>query len=191
MKRSYTSHIFGPKAHPPLAESLRSQDGFSLIELLVVMGVLGVLIGGAVFTINPLEQLQKARDTQRKNDLSQVARALEAFYQDYGSYPENTSNYKIDSDASAGTTEVDWGGSFAPYITALPKDPNTNRIYVYAQDLSGQSYRLYVSLERGSKDTDVCKADGTACDNAPASVNCGSSASEICNFGISSSNVSP
>ena len=47
-----------------------TEKGFSLIELLVVMGVLGIIVGSAVFTINPLEQLQKSRDVERKNDLA-------------------------------------------------------------------------------------------------------------------------
>lgn len=165
--------------------------GFTLIELLVVMGVLGVLIGNAVFTLNPLEQLQKSRDAQRKNDLAQIQRALETFYNDYGRYPENTSEYKIDKDATAGVSEVNWGDSWVPYITTLPKDPTSGRQYVYSSD--SQTYRLYASLERGGKDSNACKPDGAVCDNAPptATFPCGSKANEVCNYGVSSPNASP
>lgn len=168
------------------------QEGFTLIELLVVMGVLGVIIGSAFFTLNPLEQLQKSRDAERKNDLAQVQRALETFYNDYGRYPENTSEYKIDEDTTAGVSEVIWGDSWAPYITTLPKDPTSGRRYVYSS-ADSQSYRVYASLERGAKDSDACKPDGAVCDNAPptATFPCGNTSNEVCNYGASSPNVSP
>lgn len=170
---------------------LTSEKGFTLIEILVVMGVLGIIIGSAFFTLNPLEQLQKSRDVERKNDLAQIQRALETFYNDYGRYPENTSEYKIDKDPTAGVSEVNWGDSWAPYIATLPKDPASGRRYVYSA--SAQTYSLYTSLERGGKDSDVCNPEGTVCDNAPptATFPCGSSANEVCNYGVSSPNVSP
>ena len=169
----------------------RDLTGFSLIELLVVMGVLGIIIGSAVFTLNPLEQLQKSRDAERKNDLAQIQRALETFYNDYGRYPENTSEYKIDEDTTAGVSEVNWGDSWAPYIATLPKDPTLGRRYVYSAD--SQTYSLYASLERGAKDSAVCKPGGAVCDNAPptATFPCGSTTNEVCNYGVSSSNISP
>lgn len=167
------------------------KKGFTLVELLIVMGVLGIIIGSVFFTLNPLEQLQKSRDAQRKNDLAQVQRALETFYNDYGRYPENTTNYKIDEDLTAGVSELNWGDSWAPYITILPQDPASGRRYVYSA--SSQSYMIYASLERGGKDLDACKSDGTKCDNAPptATFPCGGTSNEICNYGVSSSNASP
>ena len=182
MKKNLTSYILHP----------RSRKGFTLIELLIVMGVLGIIIGSAFFTLNPLEQLQKSRDAGRKNDLAQIQRALETFYNDYGRYPENTTDYKIDEDPTASVSEINWGNSWAPYITALPKDPTSDRRYVYSA-ADSQSYRLYASLERGGKDSDTCKPDGSLCDNAPptATFPCGGTANEICNYGVSSSNASP
>ena len=44
------------------------------------------------------EQFKKADDTKRKSDLAQIQRALEAYYQDFGMYPDDnnaTSTYKI------------------------------------------------------------------------------------------------
>jgi prepilin-type N-terminal cleavage/methylation domain-containing protein len=170
---------------------IKSQKGLTLIEILIVIGVLGVIIGSIFFTLNPAEQLQKARDAQRKNDLSQIQRALETFYNDHGQYPENTANYRIDTDTGPGVNEVNWGGSFSPYISILPRDPSANRRYVYLGNRD--SYRIYASLERGSKDQNACKPDGSKCDNAPptSSFPCGSSSNEVCNYGASSPNVSP
>lgn len=181
MKKTFRSYVF----------SLTSNNGFTLVELLIVMGVLGIIIGSVFFTLNPLEQIQKSRDAQRKNDLAQIQRALETFYNDYGRYPENTTDYKIDEDLTVGISELNWGDSWAPYITTLPQDPASGRRFVYSAD--SQTYRLYASLERGGKDLDTCKPDGSVCDNAPptATFPCGGTANEICNYGVSSSNASP
>jgi len=59
--------------------------GFTLVELLVVMAILGVLvtlIGTAFRTAQA-----RGRDVQRKSDLKQIANALELFFNDYGFYP--------------------------------------------------------------------------------------------------------
>ncbi len=50
--------------------------GFSLVELLVVIAILGVLASITSFTL--VGHQKKARDAQRKNDLQQIARAMQS-----------------------------------------------------------------------------------------------------------------
>lgn len=57
--------------------------GFTLIELLVTMGIVAVLSGLAVFNFN--QARLRARDVQRKSDLSQLTKALELYKNDHGS----------------------------------------------------------------------------------------------------------
>ncbi len=133
--------------------------------------------------VNPFEQFKKASDTQRKSDLAQIQRALEAYYQDHGQYP-TSSSFKIVNNS----TPVSWGSTWSPYINALPKDPSPTKNYAYVSLASGQSYELYASLDRANKDPQACKSDGSACDGAvSASATCGG----ICNYGVSSPNISP
>ncbi len=54
--------------------------GFTLIELLIVMAILGVLAVVVLVAINPVQQLARTRDAGRKSAVTQVGRALEAFY---------------------------------------------------------------------------------------------------------------
>src|SRR5881275_2681936 len=63
----------------------RSHRGFTLIELLVVIAIIAIL-GGLLFPAFSAVQNQ-ARQTQAKNDLSQIVNAVNAFYTDYGKYP--------------------------------------------------------------------------------------------------------
>src|ERR1044071_5359565 len=58
---------------------------FTLIELLVVIAIIAILVG-LLFPAFKAVQNQ-ARSTQAKNDLTQIANAVNAFYTDYGKYP--------------------------------------------------------------------------------------------------------
>ncbi len=161
--------------------------GFTLIELIVVIGIFSILAAGVLLTIRPAEQFQKAADARRKSDLNQIQKALEAYYQDNGAYPDNpaTTDYRITYKTG---TEVDWGTAWQPYMNVLPKDPSTGRTYVYYSPASsnGQTYYLYASLERGSKDPQVCNS-GNECVSVPSPNLC----VKTCNYGLASPNVRP
>src|SRR5437762_820508 len=74
-----------------LARSFRA-GGFTLIELLIVIGIIAILIG-LLFPAFKAVQNQ-ARQTQAKNDLTQIVTAVNAFYTEYGKYPTSqTTDY--------------------------------------------------------------------------------------------------
>jgi len=54
--------------------------GFTLIELLIVIAVLGVLAAVILVAIDPAEQLARGRDAGRKSSVTQLGRALQAYY---------------------------------------------------------------------------------------------------------------
>lgn len=148
--------------------------------------MIGILAAGITSIVNPVAQFQKAKDARRKSDLSQIQKALEQYYQDIGTYPPNfaANDYRVKGlDGNA----VDWGSSWLPYIGNLPADPSASKKYIYVS--TGQTYYLYASLDRGINDSQICKSDATKCDNAPADASCGAEA--ICNYGVSTPNVSP
>lgn len=63
-----------------LKSQLTSGEGFTLVELLVVIAVLGVLAAGVLVAINPVEQLRRGRDSGRKTAVAEMGRAATAFY---------------------------------------------------------------------------------------------------------------
>jgi len=70
----------------------RYKRAFTLIELLVVIAIIAILIG-LLFPAFKAVQNQ-ARQTQAKNDLTQIVTAVNAFYTDYGKYPTSqTTDY--------------------------------------------------------------------------------------------------
>ncbi len=73
----------------PMRSPAEHKRAFTLIELLVVIAIIAILIG-LLFPAFKAVQNQ-ARQTQAKNDLTQIVNAVNAFYTDYGKYPIPTS----------------------------------------------------------------------------------------------------
>jgi len=161
------------------------KKGFTLIELLVTLGILGILATVILITVNPVAQLQKANDARRKSDLEQLQRALELYYQDFGSYPKSSAGYLIINNG----TNLTWGSSWSPYMTVLPKDPGSNT-YVYYSPAGNQAYYIYASLDRGANDPQVCN-NGNACQSLSSNGIPNTQCVGTCNYGVSSPNVSP
>jgi len=165
----------------PIQHQIKS--GFTLVELLLVMVMIGALSSLLAVIINPAGQFAKSRDLERKNELGQLARALENYYNDFNSYPVSLGSPYLINGTYA------WGSPWTPYMDLLPGDPSSNRKYIYVSD--GQYYRIYANLERGGNDSQACNVSGTDCPNVPAANLCGNGVTLSCNYGISSPNVSP
>ena len=58
---------------------------FTLIELLVVIAIIVILVGLLFPAFKGVQN--QARQTQAKNDLTQIVTAVNAFYTEYGKYP--------------------------------------------------------------------------------------------------------
>ncbi|OGM90939.1 hypothetical protein A2755_01925 [Candidatus Wolfebacteria bacterium RIFCSPHIGHO2_01_FULL_48_22] len=54
----------------------RDSKSFTLVELLIVIGILAILTAAVVVVLNPAELLRQARDSQRIQDLTAVEKAL-------------------------------------------------------------------------------------------------------------------
>jgi prepilin-type N-terminal cleavage/methylation domain-containing protein len=66
----------------------RSQQGFTIVELLIVIVVIGILAALVITTYNGIQQ--KGRNTERTTDLVAVAGQLEAYYAQNGRYPSQS-----------------------------------------------------------------------------------------------------
>lgn len=93
-------------------KSAQYYKGFTLIELIVVIAIVGVLAAGLIALINPITQLQKSRDAQRKSDIKQIQAALEFYRAQNGYYPTTLP-------ACGGA----WVVSGVTYMQKIPCDP--------------------------------------------------------------------
>jgi len=142
-------------------------SGFTLMELLIVMAILGLLatIGLGSFRSSQM----KGRDAQRKSDLGQIQKALEMYYNDYSGYPE---------------TLPDGGGSWQDakgtlYMKEVPKDPK-DFDYCYETEANQTWYRIYAKLEN-NQDSGIAK---TGC-----SAGCTCGGDNTYNYKVTSSNA--
>jgi prepilin-type N-terminal cleavage/methylation domain-containing protein len=60
----------------------KSQKGFTLVELLVVIALIAVLAVAVILTLNPAELLKQGRDSTRISDLTNMNIALSLFFAD-------------------------------------------------------------------------------------------------------------
>ncbi len=174
------------------AGKLPNAEGLTLVEILVVAALLVILISGLIVLIDPLKKIALANDAKRKSELAQLQRALEIYYQDHQQYPTSSGTYKI-----IDVSERNWGTSWSPYMSILPKDPSDPTLkYVYFSPANGQCannqcYYLYANLQRGANDPNSCNG-GLACASlGTAGFPPANACLQTCNYGVTSPNMSP
>ena len=74
------------KALTALRQRTRSA-GFTMIELLIVIAILGILAVALLSAINPVEQINRGRDTGSRSDAEQLLSAIDRFQAFQGFYP--------------------------------------------------------------------------------------------------------
>lgn len=111
--------------------------GFTIVELLVVIVVIAIL--AAITTIGFSGVSERARDAQRTQDISSIAKALELYYLDNGEFPNGQCGVtgapvcpspKKENTRWATTSDGSWNvleAALVPkYISSLPKDPQAS-----------------------------------------------------------------
>lgn len=63
------------------------QKGFTLVELLIVIGLLGAIALIVIAAINPIEQSNRARDARFNADGGQMISAIERFFASHSKFP--------------------------------------------------------------------------------------------------------
>jgi len=122
------------------------RDGFTLLELLVVIGIIAVLVSLAAVSYSSAQK--SSRDARRRSDMKTVQNALEQYY----------SASQFEYPASADCSEAE----DAAYLerASFPDDPGS-LVYNYSCSLTG--YCVCAQLEKGGGNSGptTCFSAGT------------------------------
>ena len=112
--------------------SLKNKKGFTIVELLIVIVVIGILATLVIVTFTGIQQ--KARNSQRQTDINAVDSHVEAYYAQSGNYPtlanlndatwRGTNTKGLDAEAlkdpkAAGPDLAAGAGSATQYVYAV------------------------------------------------------------------------
>lgn len=191
---------FIPNTHYPIqnthhkssGHALSLSKGFTLMELLIVIVILGILT--TIVASSFRSSQEKARDSRRKSDIEALAKAIEVYYNDHNRYPGSTNgSIDVPDCGASGANPCDFGGEFKDdndtvYMTKIPTESSSARNYYYYSDGQFQSFAIYTRLEN-ELDKDIPKnaSDGNQYYDG---TNCGAGFAG-CNYAVSSTNVAP
>lgn len=96
--------------------SQSSNYGFTMIELLIVIAILGILAVAVLSAINPIEQINRGRDTGSRGDAEQMLSAIDRYHAFQGYYPWQTGAADVDSIPIDWTDMEDGGAGVATGI---------------------------------------------------------------------------
>ena len=114
-----------------------NQDGFTLIEIMVVILILGLL---ATIVVQSLRgATDKAKRVKAQADIAEIKTGLDRYYLDAGSYPTSDQGLNSLVSAPASGNNVPANYESGGYLQSIPKDPWGNPYY-YQSD--GNSYVL-------------------------------------------------
>ena len=107
-------------SHPSLAQRARRRlaAGFTLIELMVVLVIIGVL--AALIVPNVLDRADDARVTAARTDIANISQALKLYRLDNQRYPSAEQGLQA---LIAKPTTAPVPGNWRPYLEKLPNDP--------------------------------------------------------------------
>lgn len=128
--------------------------GFTLVELMITVSIVGILIGLIVSVINPAKMYARARDSTRLKDIAALMNAVERYNIDFGFYPDDVGVVRYSNVLPVGNNgplqSASEGWIKAPLsstVSVLPTDPLNEGDFVYVYTHSETAFELNFDME--------------------------------------------
>lgn len=133
--------------------------GFTIVELLIVIVVIAILAAISIVAYSGIQQ--RAMNSQREQDVRTIAKALELFYLDNGSFPvitnsgsaqgqhwsaSNDNSWTLENTNSDGTFQSLASALVPKYISKLPVDPRNTTGNVRGSSAGVYAYQYFSSF---------------------------------------------
>lgn len=155
LANSFWFNKFARNSSPDLIDSkvYRSNQGFSLIELLVVISIMSILMALAAISYTTAQQ--RGRDAKRRSDMAGIQKGFEQYFAENNTY-----------DSVAGCTTM--GASTTQFPAGLPVDPKNDATYSYSYRCSASAYCACARLEKTNSGNSTAAASAVTCSFASA-----------------------
>jgi prepilin-type N-terminal cleavage/methylation domain-containing protein len=126
--------------------SMLLQSAFTIVELLVVIGIISILAVALLVTLNPADAQRRARDTQRVKDMNTLQAIIENFIGDNRTFG-NCNDAVCESNSGSFTTSApqpcatNWiGENLCDYARTVAVDPLNNQSGRTCYSWNGSAY---------------------------------------------------
>ncbi len=140
---------------------MRTERGFTLVELLVVIAIIAILAAVVVLVINPLEVTRRGRDAQRLADLASLTNAINVAVQEstnsgvaavlckaQGTYPCNgSSNTGTRASDGSGWVKTDLSSQKSISVATLPTDQVNDTAFHFTYCANNDAWEVSTALE--------------------------------------------
>lgn len=114
--------------------------GFTLLEILIAVGIIAILATIIVIALDPAERFRNAKESRRLSDIQTISNAVHQHLIDKkGKFPDGIDERERQLGTAGSGCEiensichvkntddcVDLSGSLKPYLTSIPEDPET------------------------------------------------------------------
>lgn len=122
------------KIHPTTAKICR-RAGFTLLEMVIVLGIIAMIMGGAIFAMRGISS--QAKPTQAKADINAFLSALSLYKLNKGRYPSSGEGLKVlvTSKAMSKLNQDPWGRE---YVYRYPGSVDKNEPEIISLGDDGQ-----------------------------------------------------